>query len=443
MTKITDEKYSRRYFELKGRKAEEAVNVIAFKSFLREWCYCNPCWPDGKEICDLLVCFDKTAIIVQIKDIEFTGSEERYARKAFEHPLKQVLGADRKLGLATEPLRLTTSSGYEHDIQFSDFEHVHRLVLSVGDGNVPFNALSETDDGKIVHTFDRSIATVMNELDTVRDFTQYLESKEVALTSQRDLLLEGYREVDLLADHIFHNKSFSQNDGYDLVVVLDGIWEQLTQREEYLRKQQEDRISYFWDHLVDVAGHCEAPDYREIARELSSTTRFDRRFLSHSFHEAHQYAVLGNRAGRRIFEHSGVTYVFVFAPEDHPRTDRKGELAASCTVARDRFRDNSKVLGVATEYSSSGDHSYDFVLLDFPTWSTENQKRAASLRQKYGIMLNPTYTEGHMNEYPTSDADMPVTATMVGSGSTSPKKVGRNAPCSCGSGLKYKKCCGR
>jgi hypothetical protein len=338
---------------------------------------------------------------------------------------------------------LTTSSGYEHVIQFSDFENVHRLVLSVGNGDVPFNALTETDDGKIVHTFDRSIATVMNELDTVRDFTRYLRAKEDLITSDRSLLMVSNREVDLLADYIFHDKSFSQNDAYDAVWLVEGIWEEVTQRPEYVRKQKEDKLSYFWDHLVEVASHCEAPDYREVARELSSTTRFDRRALSLWFHDAHGNAVLHNTSGRRIFEHGGVTYVFIFTPVDHPRATRKEQLAASCTVARDMFRDNPKVLGVATESSASEDHSYDFVLLDFPTWSTENQERAASLRQEYGIMQKPIYTKAHMTEYPTSDTDMPVTAASVGSGSALPKKVGRNAPCPCGSGVKYKKCHGR
>jgi preprotein translocase subunit SecA len=30
-----------------------------------------------------------------------------------------------------------------------------------------------------------------------------------------------------------------------------------------------------------------------------------------------------------------------------------------------------------------------------------------------------------------------------GADTKSPKKIGRNAPCPCGSGLKYKKCCGK
>ena len=59
----------KRYFQLKGESAEKAVNELAFKTFLREWCYPNPKGKDGKEICDLLVQYDDQLIIVQVKDI--------------------------------------------------------------------------------------------------------------------------------------------------------------------------------------------------------------------------------------------------------------------------------------------------------------------------------------------------------------------------------------
>jgi hypothetical protein len=56
------------YFRKKGQRAEAVIHSLATKTFLADWCYPNPKKPDGKELCDLLVVFDDTALIWQIKD---------------------------------------------------------------------------------------------------------------------------------------------------------------------------------------------------------------------------------------------------------------------------------------------------------------------------------------------------------------------------------------
>lgn len=433
--------FSKNYFELKGKKAEEAVHDLAFKSFLREWCYCNPKAPDNKEICDLLVCFDKTLIIVQVKDITFTGDEERYFRKAIEAPVKQVLGAERKLSLLDGSLRLTTSTGFQHDFNYSECEHVHRLVLSVGDGNVPFSVVDEVG-GKLVHVFDRTIDVVLNELDTISDFARYLRDKERLFISHDDRFLTAHREIDLLGDYVFKGRSFAHFDGYDAVFMEEGIWEALIQRPEYIRKEKEDRISYFWDNLVDVAGTCEAPDYREIARELSRPKRFHRRWLANAFLTAHEEAVNTDEPFLRFTQCDGVSYVFLFSSANLERVERKGQLGHLCVVARDQYRDNARVIGIATEFTRNGGHTFEFVFLDFPTWTAENHDKAERLNEHYQVLLEPRRTRSTMEEFPSSDAAMPVRQAADRTVVRPLPKVGRNSPCPCGSGKKYKKCCG-
>ena len=56
------------YFQLKGKDAESILHELAEGTFLTDWCYPNPILPSGKELCDLLVVFDNTAIIWQLKD---------------------------------------------------------------------------------------------------------------------------------------------------------------------------------------------------------------------------------------------------------------------------------------------------------------------------------------------------------------------------------------
>ena len=63
---------SKHRFRLKGADAETVVHELAVNSFLVDWCFLNPQLPDGNELCDLLVVFDETAIIWQIKDLKLT-----------------------------------------------------------------------------------------------------------------------------------------------------------------------------------------------------------------------------------------------------------------------------------------------------------------------------------------------------------------------------------
>jgi hypothetical protein len=57
-------------FHQKGQRAEAIIHDLATTTFLTDRCYPNPKKPDGKELCDLLVVFDDSAIIWQIKDLK-------------------------------------------------------------------------------------------------------------------------------------------------------------------------------------------------------------------------------------------------------------------------------------------------------------------------------------------------------------------------------------
>jgi hypothetical protein len=87
---------SKHYFREKGARAEGVIHNLATKTFLTDWCYPNPKKPDGKELCDLLVVFDDTAIIWQIKDLK-TDENGRYKKAEVEKNLRQLSGARRSL----------------------------------------------------------------------------------------------------------------------------------------------------------------------------------------------------------------------------------------------------------------------------------------------------------------------------------------------------------
>lgn len=391
--------HSKHYFRLKGRRAEDAINNLAFKSFLREWCYPNPKDPDGKEICDLLVCFDDVLIIAQIKDIKFDGNEDRYIRKSIEHPTKQLLGAERRLFSDIGIIELTNPNGFTHLFDPKQCKRIYRVILSVGDGDIPFNIVDDVKD-KIVHTFDLSIEVVLNELDTISDFCGYLNAKEKLNKSQDMPSVITAREIDLLGDYIIHGKSFNHLQGYDMVAIETGTWEYIQARPEFAAKKNADKVSYFWDHLIDVTHTCPGPDYRQIARELSRLNRFERRYSSHVFLSAHGKAAETGESLRRYGSSKDTTYVFMFAPKNYPREHRAAQLNNVCLVARDVYNDNPKVIGIATEIDLYGEHTYDFFLLDFPEWFEDNHRLAQRLQKKHNILVDLKPVRFKMDEYP-------------------------------------------
>jgi len=80
----------------KGKSAEKYVEHFANTAYLKQWCYPNPKDEKGseKEICDLLILFKMTCIIISIKNYELKGNYERFQKKVIEKSTKQLYGAE-------------------------------------------------------------------------------------------------------------------------------------------------------------------------------------------------------------------------------------------------------------------------------------------------------------------------------------------------------------
>ena len=64
------------------------------------------------------------------------------------------------------------------------------------------------------------------------------------------------------------------------------------------------------------------------------------------------------------------------------------------------YKSNRKVIGIATEKKASPTSSYDFVLLDMPEWTEQNQREMEKVQQETGILLSPEISIMHEDEYP-------------------------------------------
>ncbi len=380
----------------KGEYAEQAVQTLAFSTFLTDWCYTNPKTLDGKEICDLLVLFDDICIIWQIKDVRLNESEE-FKNSDYEKNLRQLLGARRRLFHQGTPVELfNPRRGIEY-FDSSRYKFVH--LISAFYCETPCIAnFAEIYDGQVVHNFTKEFTDiVLNELDTIKDFLQYLIKKEELVNSDKHFLLLG-GEKDLLAYYLLNNRTFANFNEATSIVLDEGSWEHAINEPRFKAKKEEDKISYYWDSIIERAHQCKG-EYEKVARELARTSRFQRRYLSKAFYDAHVIAErqathwssrslsADDRAYcsfRRTLSIDGLTYCFLFQDEASPRSERANHLKAYCFVARGICK-TQKVLGIATESQIHRICSYDFCLLDFPEWSDTQQIEMETIQREIGI----------------------------------------------------------
>ncbi len=389
----------RDYFRLKGKKAESILHELAEKTFLTDWCYPNPVLPDGKELCDLLVVFDDTAIIWQLKDTKL-DSNGNFKESDVGKNRRQLLGACRQLFELKTNITLTNPRRGSETFIPSEIEHIHLISAFFG-GNPSMITSREKANEYLIHTFTRTFTEiVLNELDTIVDFQRYLVDREQLSATGTSLIVLGGEE-EILAYYLTNNRSFDKFKNRDVVLLEEGIWEDLKKHPKYQAKKQADEVSYLWDGIMDRAHEGDSPQYELIARELARHDRFNRRILGKAFLEAHVIAHKVGKTFRRFMfmEDQDVMYCFLFQDDPEPRENRKGHLTAMCHVARSKHREK-KIIGIGTEVRIRPTCSYDFVLLSVHEWTEKDQKVLEELQAKTDILRSPKQRLVHEDEYP-------------------------------------------
>jgi hypothetical protein len=394
-------KKDKNYFQIKGKNAEKIVQNLATKTFFTDWCYPNPLLPSGNELCDLLIMFDETVIIWQIKDLKLDKTG-KYKKSEVDTNLRQISGAWRQIFELQTPIKLINPRRGEEVIDPKKIKKAFLISALLGEGEDYFSAIEEVK-GHDVHVFTRDFTQiVLNELDTISDFCLYLERKEKLLTKGKRSLIVLGGEEELLGIYIRENKTFGDFENADNIVLEEGIWKNLQKDPRYIKKKKMDEISYGWDSIIDRA-HEGSPKYEIVARELARPNRFERRYLSKVFMDAHIRShkdISGADLYRRIMPSDGVTYCFLFMDDPEPRERRKSMLLAICYFARWKFPHNKKVIGIATEKKLRPTCSYDYVLMDKPVWTEKDEEIATKIRQRTSMFKRPIIGQADEDEYP-------------------------------------------
>ncbi|WP_437226060.1 YecA family protein [Planctomicrobium sp. SH661] len=480
--------------------SEQYLAKICERTFLRLWSYPNPYRNQGggKELCDLLVVCGDDVIIFSDKSCDYpsTGKPDlewsRWYRRAIEKSAQQIFGAERWIRERPDQVFLDCACdrGLPIALPTAETLRIHRVVVALGaksrcrqelggSGSLwLFPDLRGTDHVAVasenfrrfhiggicpekgfVHVLDDvTLDIILGELDTITDFTRYLRWKEDYIQSNKLFLAQG--EENLLAAYL---SSVNDKGQHDIVLptsdgklqVEKNLWERTRQSPEYLRKRKANEDSYFWDRVIDdfadhvlagtIIGEAEYTinTHEMILRVLARESRLDRRMLVLSLKDHILQADPTKICWRTVLsEHRQHTaFVFGLFPQDQLeeevyRKSRCKMMQAYCYVLGERNRKLRTIVGMATESHSNNGVSEDLVLFSCPeVWPDEMVQEARRLSQELGIHDRRKQTRQgvHSNEYP----EPRMNRAQVG------RKVGRNELCPCGSGAKYKKCCGR
>jgi len=457
---------------------------------------------DGKEVCDLLVVFENHLIIFSDKQCAFsrTGDIEldwsRWYRKAVKKAANQIWGAERWIFNEPNKLYLDKSCTQPFPLSIPPRENtiVHRIVVAhgasaecikqlggtgtlminpqiIGDMHIKINnsecypfTIGKVEANKgYVHVFDDiSLEIVMRTLDTISDFTTYLTKKEhfissgklVMVTGEDDLLAYYLKHVDKHNEHTFLEKSNKEIKG---VVILEGLWEEFSKNPLRLAQIKANEISYSWDKLIEKfifhvttgtsyrMSHPDLQSQEKIFRVLAKENRTRRRMLAEKIHKFIAKTPKTMRATQLIMPSNpgDPYYLFLLLPKPKNISNEKyrkirGELLNSyLRITKLNSPNALDIVGLATETGWEEKRSEDIMYLDARTWTQEENNEAKRLEEeliKHRMLGKRQIFRTKIKEYPDENPPK-VKIGMKGSE--------RNMPCPCGSGRKFKNCCGK
>jgi hypothetical protein len=329
------------------------------------------------------------------------------------------------------------------------------------DGGRPF-AVGQVDPTKgFIHVLDdTSLDILLSTLDTITDLVEYLTKKERFVSSGRLVMAAG--EDDLLAYHLRHLDEKGVHDffvpaGTDGVFIDEGHWEEFSNSRQRKSQIDANKASYAWDALIEQFNkhifnntqyYTNAPginNQEKYMRFLAREPRTRRRMLIDAF-----FGLIANTGddprGARILlpsKSGDPYYIFLLVrpyegvAEEEYRELRGKLLEAYCMVLRLNFPRAQNIIGIASETGINKYRSDDIMYYDARDWTPEEQMKAENLQNELSLLQETN--EFHYTEY---EFPLEQRRHMLSS-TASDAKYGRHWPCTCGSGKKFKRCCGR
>lgn len=482
-----------------GTETERMLAEFCERSFLKLWSYPNPFKDDHHELCDLLavfgnhifIFFDRENLLSDAPNKDLQVLWDRWKRNVIDRQVKTAHGAERYIrngrpifldpkGIEPFPLAINQQNAIFHKIivahgareacEQSFNKNIYGSLgitycESDGGSTRPFHV--EIDKRNPVHIFDsHNLSIVLSELDTVTDFSAYLDEKLRAVKKFDFLSYCG--EEDLLGHFLLNYDSSTRShiigpkadNNLNGVMIGEGDWHDFIKTDLYKNTKNEDRISYFWDELIQrtcqnaldgtLGGNSDLLRGQSAIVEMVKEPRFVRRALSDRIKRVVvSFPDHANQLTRQVtFLPShlpDVGYVFLqlrvpggMRSELDYLEKRRTLLEIACGAAKNKFPHLNKVIGIGMDAPKfAGDmNSEDFILMPCDTWTEELRVYYEDQNREWNFFATP-----QLKQY-TEQITQFVPPTTVTNRSRQGNKVGRNEPCPCGSGRKFKKCHG-
>lgn len=478
---------------------ERLLAEFCERSFLKLWSYPNPHKDDGHELCDLLsvfgdtlfIFFDRESKLPEVPDKDPQVLWDRWKRNVIDRQVKTAHGAERYIR-SGRPIFVDAKREKLLPVPFDkDKAAIHKIIVAHGareaceraspqnvygslaityketDGGLTHPFHIEIDRHNLVHVLDsHNMPIVLRELDTVSDFSAYLDEKVRAAAAFEHLSYCG--EEDLLGHYLVNYDDANKRHvigprGKDRgkvngVMIGEGEWRDFVQTGVYKNTKNEDRISYFWDQLIQrtcqnslegmLGGNSNIERGESAIYEMVKEPRFMRRGLSEKMLAAvDRFPDTGSFTRQVTFLPSfepNVGYVLLQlrVPEEFRtvpdlREKRQTLLEIACGAAKNRFSNLVKVIGIGIEAPkfSDGAVAEDFILMPCESWPDERKTYYEEMNREWNFFGTPALRQFKDRVTQFVQPARPQKPAKSG-------KTGRNDPCPCGSGKKFKKCHG-
>lgn len=384
----------------KGLEGENFVISLAEKSYLKYWCFSNPIDSTGdkKEICDLLILFDDTAIIISVKNYTVNGNYQRFLSKVVGKSSKQLFGAEKKLFKSKQ---IVLNHPLQGEVQFNaeTYRHVYKITVSVGEDFENYDFIDYDDVKGTVNIFNRETFEILiNELDTIKDLTEYLKLRENLLLSNNKLKC-NCSEKDLVAYYLLNGRELHQelyNDFENFTKSLINKWNEYLENRSVFLKKLEDQKSYFIDKIVreDV---LKLNNGEVLAKEFMTLSRFERRIIANNLFEiVEKYENEDDFLGRRFATYNKVGFLFIYYPIERSQKEINSILEKALQLYS-YFHNSEKVVLLA---ASKGLKQWKFGLFQATEITPNAEEYLKKLAENMGWFKNEKRTEIQINEYP-------------------------------------------
>lgn len=479
-------------------ESERILSEYCERSFLKLWTYPNPYKDDKHELCDLLAVFGNYVFIFFDRDnqIPLTSEKDpkvlwdRWKKNVIDKQINTAHGAERYIKSGRQiyvdgkctipfPLNIDRSSMIVHKIivahgakesclQQSEDNIYGSLGISYSSTSAASSAPSlpfmiNLDRDKPVHVFDsHNLPILLNELDTVTDFSLYLDAKVEAINSLS--LLSYCGEEDLLAHYLLNineqNKHFIgvTEKNFTGLMIHEGDWKDFSESDVYLETKNASKVSYAWDEMIQrtcqnsldgtLRGNADLLRGKSAIFEMVKEPRFIRRTLADTmFKSVEDFPESLGSLARKVTVmpsfHDGTAYVFlqlkvsqtVLGQKDY-RSKKQRILEIACGAAKNAFPELKTIVGIAINAPKyHEDCSEDFILMPCEIWTQEIKNHYEQENLNWNFFQTSALIKRKMN---VTEFVAPEQKSII----SEKQKVGRNVPCPCGSGKKFKKCCG-